>query len=74
MKRRWRTLLGGVAALATMAPACGHARPMQGTVRRGAVNLYAEPTHDRQVVVIGDVPATTVERIAHAVEPAPEGH
>ena len=50
------------------------ARPMQGTVRRGAVNLYAEPTHDRQVVVIGDVPATTVERIAHAVEPAPEGH
>ena len=45
------------------------ARPMEGTQRRGAVNLYAQPTRDQQVVVIGDVPAATVERIAHAVEP-----
>src|SRR6185436_20288310 len=45
------------------------ARPMEGNVRRGAVNLYAQPSRDNQVVVIGDVPAATVERIAHAVEP-----
>jgi sigma-E factor negative regulatory protein RseB len=55
-------------------PLRDNARPMQGTVKRGAVNLYAQPMRDRQVVVIGDVPPMTVERIARAVEPAPAGH
>jgi len=49
-------------------------RPMEGTVRRGAVNVYAQPSHDNQVVVIGDVPAATVERIARGVQPAPPSH
>ena len=51
-----------------------NARPMAGTERRGAVNLYAQPAHDQQVVVIGDVPAATVEHIARAVEPVPAPH
>src|SRR5258706_3564594 len=50
------------------------AAPMNGNVRRGAVNLYAQPVGDRQVVVIGDVPATTAERIARAVEQAKPPH
>jgi negative regulator of sigma E activity len=33
--------------------------------------LYAQPIGDRQVVVIGDVPEATAERMARAVEPAP---
>ena len=55
-------------------PLRDNARAMEGTQRRGAVNLYAQAAHENQVVVIGDVPASTVERIAHAVEPVSAPH
>ena len=45
------------------------ARPMRGALRRGGMNMYARPVAEQQVVVIGDVPSGTAERIAMAIEP-----
>lgn len=49
-------------------PLANAARPMDGLTRRGAMNLYARPIQGSQIVVIGDVPASTAERIARGVE------
>jgi sigma-E factor negative regulatory protein RseB len=50
-------------------PLASSGRPMDGAVKRGAMNLYARPVDNNQVVVIGDVPAATAEKIARSVEP-----
>ncbi|MFN7550553.1 MAG: MucB/RseB C-terminal domain-containing protein [Pseudomonadota bacterium] len=42
-----------------------------GPARRGAVNAYGRALQDAHVVVVGDLPAATVARIAGAVRRAP---
>lgn len=49
-------------------PLAKTARAMDGPIKRGAMNLFARPVSDSQVVVIGDVPADTAERIARGIQ------
>ncbi len=44
--------------------------PITGGLRRGAINLYGHVADDRQVVVVGDVPVHTAQRIAVMFDPA----
>jgi sigma-E factor negative regulatory protein RseB len=53
-------------------PLAKAAHPMDGPIKRGALNLFARPVDDSQVVVIGDVPAATAERIARGVQRTPK--
>jgi len=46
--------------------------PMGGGMRRGALSVYARTMSDQQVVVVGDVPAATAEKIARSVEARPD--
>ena len=41
-----------------------------GPASRGAMNLYGRVVDGRQITVLGDVPAATVERFAQGVSPA----
>lgn len=51
-------------------PVPSNVQPIDGPTKRGAMNLYARPVDGNQVVVIGDVPPQTAERIARGVERA----
>jgi len=56
-----------VEPLSTQAPA------FSGPASRGAVNLYGRVLDGRQITVLGDVPAATVERFAQGVAAAGGG-
>ena len=46
------------------------ARPMNGSANRGAVHVFGRVSGPKQIVVVGDVPAATAQRIAVTVDPA----
>lgn len=45
-----------------------HADVLEGLSRMGAMNAYGRVIDDYQVLVVGEVPAATVERMAHSLE------
>ena len=51
-------------------PRAGGLAPIEGGFRRGAINLYGRVDGETQVVVVGDVPGATTQRIALSFDPA----
>ncbi len=45
----------------------GEPAPFNGPFKRGAVNVYSTALDDHQIVVVGEVPAATVEMLARSV-------
>jgi len=45
----------------------GEPAPFNGPFKRGAVNVYSTALDDHQIVVVGEVPAATVEMLAKSV-------
>ena len=51
-------------------PLLDGARPLNGHANRGAVHVFGRVAGPKQIVVVGDVPAATAQRIATTVDPA----
>ncbi|HHH49003.1 MAG TPA: hypothetical protein ENK51_08990 [Gammaproteobacteria bacterium] len=51
----------------------GEPAPFDGPFKRGAVNVYSTALDDHQIVVVGEVPAATVEMMARSVRRQPPG-
>jgi len=47
---------------------------LSGQLGRGALNAFGRVAHGRQIIVMGDVPSTTVERFAQGVVPRGPEH
>lgn len=64
----------GIASVSVyVEPLSTHAPAFSGPASRGAVNLYGRVLDGRQITVLGDVPAATVERFAQGVAAAGGG-
>jgi sigma-E factor negative regulatory protein RseB len=48
-------------------PLAASVKPVQGLSSQGIINVYARVLDDRQVTVLGEVPAATVTQIGNAV-------
>lgn len=59
----------GLTSVSVFVEAGGAGQEFVGHSRMGAVNAYAWQAGDARVVVVGEVPAITVERIATAMRP-----
>lgn len=64
----------GIASVSVyVEPLSTHTPAFSGPASRGAVNLYGRVLDGRQITVLGDVPAATVERFAQGVAAAGGG-
>lgn len=50
-------------------PVTPNLEAITGALQRGAINLFGHVARDRQIVVVGDVPAGTAQRIAVTLDP-----
>lgn len=69
--RRQFVYTDGIASVSIyVEPLVAGAHPLLGATRRGAINAFGRAQDGVRVLVIGDLPAPTVERIAMTVDPS----
>lgn len=67
-------LSDGLATLSVYVEKLGEEAGLQGTSRMGAINVFGTQMGGYQITVVGEVPARTVEYVAHAIEPITAGY